>query len=222
MNLRPLLVLTAPVALGYLPLSMAFGFLVVQSGFSGWLALAMSLVVYTGALQFLAVPMLAAGLSVGEIAFVALTTNIRHVFYGLALRDRMPHGRWARLYAIYALTDETFSLVTASRVPIERDAIAWIAGINQSFWIVGTVAGALLGHALPVLDGLGFALTALFVVLTIDQARILGEAFPFVAAAISCVIALVFASDSMLFAAIGLTLLAIAAAACRTRGRPES
>jgi 4-azaleucine resistance transporter AzlC len=223
MNARTLLSLTAPVAMGYIPLSMAFGFLVVQSGFSPWLALGMSVIVYTGTLQFLAVPMLAAGLSAGEIAFVGLATNIRHVFYGLALRPHMPKGRLARLYAIYALTDETFSIVTASKQPVPPGAIPAIAGINQSFWILGTAIGAFLGESLPALDGLGFALTALFVVLAIDQARLIRRAFPFVAALAASAIALAVAAQNMLFVAIGLTLMAIIAAASRTdRQEPQS
>ena len=85
-----LLSLTTPVAMGYIPLGMVFGFLFVQAGGAAWLAVLSSIVVYAGAAQYMMVPMLAAGLPVGTIALATAVVNLRHVFYGLSLLDRLP------------------------------------------------------------------------------------------------------------------------------------
>lgn len=90
------LALTAPVAMGYIPLGTVFGFLFVQAGAAWWLAVLASLVVFAGAAQYLMIPMMAAGLSVGTIAVATLIVNLRHVFYGLSLLNRLPQGRLLR------------------------------------------------------------------------------------------------------------------------------
>src|SRR5690606_29143280 len=105
--------LTAPVAMGYVPLGAVFGFLFVQAGGPGWLALASSLLIYAGAAQFMMVPMLAAGLPLSAIVLATLVLNLRHVFYGLSLLNTLPAGRLQRWYCIFALTDETYSVLTA-------------------------------------------------------------------------------------------------------------
>jgi hypothetical protein len=92
-----LLSLTTPVAMGYIPLGMVFGFLFVQAGGAAWLAVLSSIVVYAGAAQYMMVPMLAAGLPVGAIALATAVVNLRHVFYGLSLLDRLPEQAWPAL-----------------------------------------------------------------------------------------------------------------------------
>lgn len=215
---RSTVALTIPVAMGYVPLGAAFGFLVRQAGGDPALALAMSVVVYAGALQFLAIPLLMAGLPVAELAFVTLMTNLRHVFYGLSLRDRLPRGRLARAYAVFALTDETFSLVTSAGRAWDGRQVVMVAAINQLWWVAGTALGCVLGEAVPTgIAGMEFALTALFVVLTIEQAKVARRVFPFATAAVATAIAFAVAPGNLLFAAIALTLLAILAAAARRR-----
>jgi hypothetical protein len=108
-----LLSLTTPVAMGYIPLGMVFGFLFVQAGGAAWLAVLSSIVVYAGAAQYMMVPMLAAGLPVGAIALATAVVNLRHVFYGLSLLDRLPERRGLRWILAFCLTDETYSVLTA-------------------------------------------------------------------------------------------------------------
>ena len=102
------LALTAPVAMGYIPLGMVFGFLFVQAGAHWSLAIVSSLLVYAGAAQYMMIPMIAAGLPVGAIALATLIVNLRHVFYGLSLLSRFPQNGWLRWYMAFALTDETY------------------------------------------------------------------------------------------------------------------
>lgn len=164
--------MSLPVAMGYVPLGMVFGFLFVQAGGPWYLALTASLLVYAGASQFAMIPMLAAGLPVASLALAALVINLRHAFYGLSLLNDQPSNRLARLYLIFALTDETYSVVTTLNPRPTPEQMAWLAGINQCWWVLGTLLGAWLGAELPVsLTGLDFALAALFAVLAVEQWR---------------------------------------------------
>ena len=172
--------------MGYVPLGMVFGFLFVQAGGQWYLALAASLLVYAGASQFAMIPMLAAGLPVASLAVAALVINLRHAFYGLSLLDSQPRHRLKRLYLIFALTDETYSLVTTLSPRPSPEQMALLAAVNQAWWVFGTLLGAWLGEQLPVsLVGLEFALAALFAVLTVEQWRATRMWLPLVVAPVS-------------------------------------
>ena len=96
-----------PVAMGYIPLGIVFGFLFVQAGAAWWLASLASLLIYAGAAQYMMVPMIVTGMPVSAIALATLIVNARHVFYGLSLLDRLPQQKRLRWYIVFALTDET-------------------------------------------------------------------------------------------------------------------
>lgn len=169
---RALLALTLPVAVGYVPLGAVFGFLFVQAGAPAWWAVAAGVLVYAGAAQFMMVPMLAAGLPVASIALATWVVNLRHVFYGLALLDRLPHAWAARAYLAYALTDETYSLLTLLPPHTPARRMVQIAALNQGWWLLGSALGAWVGSlAHSSWTGLDFSLTALFAVLATEQWR---------------------------------------------------
>ena len=173
------LALTAPVAMGYVPLGTVFGFLFVQSGAAWWLALLASVFVFAGAAQFMMIPMIAAGLPLGSIALATLVINLRHVFYGLSLLDKLPPARLLRWYLIFGLTDETYSVLTSLPPGTAPATMARVALLNQGWWVLGTVIGAVIGAQAQVpLVGLDFALTALFAVLTVEQWRSNKSAVP--------------------------------------------
>ena len=166
------LALTAPVAMGYIPLGMVFGFLFVQAGAHWSLAIVSSLLVYAGAAQYMMIPMIAAGLPVGAIALATLIVNLRHVFYGLSLLSRFPQNGWLRWYMAFALTDETYSVLTALPRSTSEKQMASLALLNHAWWILGTALGAIIGaQAQLALAGLDFVLAALFAVLTVEQWR---------------------------------------------------
>lgn len=195
--------LTAPVAMGYVPLGAVFGYLFVQAGGPWWLALLASLIVYAGAAQFMMVPMLAAGLPAGTIALATLVINLRHVFYGLSLLERLPRASPARWYTVFALTDETYSLLTTIAQAAPARQMALIAAINQGWWLLGTAIGALLGARLPsALEGLDFVLAALFAVLAVEQWRRRQDITPFWAAPLAYAFALALAPGHALAIAI--------------------
>lgn len=171
--------LTVPVAMGYIPLGMVFGFLFVQAGGSWWLATLSSLLIYAGAAQFMMVPMLAAGMPLGSIAIATLVLNLRHVFYGFSLLGRFPKRGWSRAYLVFALTDETYSVLTTLPAETPPRVMTVLAALNHGWWVLGTLLGALLGtHARVPLTGLDFVLVALFVVLAVEQWRSRASALP--------------------------------------------
>ncbi|WP_296671289.1 AzlC family ABC transporter permease [Rhodoferax sp.] len=171
--------LSVPVAMGYVPLGMVFGFLFVQAGATVWLALLASVLVFAGAAQFMMVPMLAAGLPLASIALATLVVNLRHIFYGLSLLGKLPHQPWARWYLVFALTDETYSVLTTLPAGTSTRQMVLVAMLNQGWWVLGTLLGALIGSQAQVpLVGLDFALAALFAVLAVEQWRSAHSATP--------------------------------------------
>lgn len=202
-----LLAVSAPVAMGYIPLGTVFGFLFVQAGGQGWLAVLASVLVYAGAAQYMMIPMLAAGLSVGSIALATLIVNLRHVFYGLSLLHTLPQSRFMRWYLIFGLTDETYSVLTTLPEGTPPTQQVWIAALNQLWWVLGTALGALIGaQARITLSGLDFALAALFAVLTAEQWRNRKSAAPLWVALAAYGVAYLVAPSHALVVAIALSL----------------
>ncbi|MGO4998120.1 AzlC family ABC transporter permease [Oceanisphaera sp. W20_SRM_FM3] len=164
--------LTLPVMMGYLPLGAVFGVLWVDAELTWYWAPLMSILVYAGALQYLAVGMLAAGIGWLDLAVASLLVNFRHLFYGLSLYHLLPKGRLGRPYFIFGITDETYSLLSASGHVKDSKTALQIVALNQGYWIIGTLIGMVLARGLPPgLQGLDFALTALFTVLAVEQIR---------------------------------------------------
>lgn len=201
--------LTIPVAMGYIPLGAVFGFLFVQAGGAGWLALAASLLIYAGAAQFMMIPLLVAGVPMGAIVFATVVLNLRHVFYGLSLLATLPASRWQRAYSIFALTDESYSVLTALPPAGRAHRMALVCGLNQGWWVLGTALGVLLGtRAQLSLTGLDFVLAALFAVLAVEQWRARRDAAPILIAVVAYGAALWIAPHQALAAAIGLSVVA--------------
>jgi len=160
-----------PVAFGYIPLGMAFGVLLVGLGYPWWWAPVMGIVIFAGSAQFLAVSLLAAGAGPFDAFVATLLLNLRHVFYGLTVLDRYRALGAGRFYAIFGLTDETFSLLVGMP-PHARDRryVVALTALNQGWWVLGCAMGALIGRSLPFsTEGLAFSLTALFAVLLVEQ-----------------------------------------------------
>lgn len=164
---------TLPVLFGYLFLGMAFGLLLSQAGYNALWAFFISLFIYAGSGQFALVSFLSGGMSLLSAAVMTLSINSRHIFYGLSFIEKFKAMGRRGLYMIFSLTDETYSLLCGTSVPKALDehrALLWIAVCDQLYWILGSVLGALLG-GLRLFDasGVEFAMTALFVVIFIDQ-----------------------------------------------------
>ena len=203
------LALTTPVAMGYIPLGIVFGFLFVQAGAQWWLAVLTSLFVYAGAAQYMMIPMIAAGLPIGTIAVATLVVNLRHIFYGLSLLDRFRGDRLLRGYLIFALTDETYSVLTTLPAATPPTRLALVALLNHGWWVLGSTVGAVLGaQARLNLAGLDFVLAALFAVLTVEQWRTRKSPAPLWIALAAYALVYPFAAQHALLLSIALSVLA--------------
>lgn len=165
--------LTFPVLLGYISVGIAFGILVVKSGLSVWAALGMSVFVYAGAMQFVAIQLLLSPASLVQVAIMTLFVNIRHLFYGLSFIDLFKTFGTKKHYMIFALTDETYSLLCgiALQESTKKEHLFFaVSLLNQVYWVSGTIIGLLLGTLITFnTNGIEFAMTALFVVIFVEQ-----------------------------------------------------
>jgi 4-azaleucine resistance transporter AzlC len=162
-----------PVLFGYLFLGAAFGVMLQNAGYNSIWAFFISLTVFAGSGQFLLVSLLSTGASLPVTAAMTLLINSRHIFYGLSFLERFKKTGKKYPYMIFSLTDETYSVlcsVKETQGVNEGTAMFLIAFLNHLYWIAGGILGALLGEFLPVnFTGIDFSMTALFVVLFIEQ-----------------------------------------------------
>ena len=162
-----------PVMAGYLVLGIGFGVLLQDKGYGWWWAVLMSLTIYAGSMQYVAVDLLSTGASVTAAALMTVMVNVRHLFYGLTMVEKYSKTGRKKPYLIFALTDETFSLVCAPQIPEgvdENNYYFLVSLFNQIYWIAGSVIGAAAGAALTFdSTGIDFAMTALFVVIFVEQ-----------------------------------------------------
>ncbi|KAE8763686.1 AzlC family ABC transporter permease [Georgenia thermotolerans] len=213
---------TVGVGMGYLPLGAAFGVLLATSGLAWWWAPVFSVLIYAGSMEFLAIGLVTGGVGLAQVAATTFFVNFRHVFYGLSFPLLKIRSALGRLYGVHALTDEAYALLaTKPQQGLTGTRVLATQVICHLYWLTGSTAGALLGARLGLdAEGLGFALTALFVVLTIDAFRAAPD-LPTLLVALACAaLALVVAPGSMLVIALtAFVLVLIARFALGTRRR---
>ena len=164
---------TVPVLTGYLFLGAGFGILLAEQTGKGVLwAFFMSIFMFAGSGQYLAVSLLANGTSLISSAIAMFLVNARHIFYGISLLGTYK-GAKEKPYMIFALTDETYSLVSQLQIPedVGRKGYCFLVTLfDHIYWVSGTVLGSLAGSLLPInYEGIEFALTALFVTIFVEQ-----------------------------------------------------
>ena len=164
---------TIPVLTGYLFIGIAFGVMFAEKGYSFLWAILMSTLVYAGSGQYLAVNFFVPGFSFIQAIFLTLMVNIRHVFYGISLLEKFNRFGEKRWYLVFGLTDETYSLLCTTNIPEDVDDEKFLLAItllNQSYWIIGSAIGGIAGTVIPFdSTGIDFAMTALFVVIFLEQ-----------------------------------------------------
>ena len=193
-----------PVLAGYVVLGFGFGILLRTRGYGlGW-ALALSVFIYAGSLQYVGIDLLSGGASFLTAAVTSLLVNARHLFYGISMLDRYRDGGWRKPYLIFALTDETYSIVCSGE---GRDPVYCfrLSLLNQVYWVTGSLLGSLAGAALPFdSTGIDFSLTALFVTVVVEQwlsEKNHTPALIGIGASVICL--LIFGPDSFLLPAMG-------------------
>lgn len=192
---------TIPVMTGYLFLGFGFGIILQQNGYGVLWALAMSLFIYAGSMQYVGVGLLTGGVSLATAALTTLMVNARHLFYGISMVDAYKGTGKRKPYLIFALTDETFSLVSQGAPEhVERNRYFFlVSALNQCYWVVGSVLGALAGKLPMDFTGIDFALTALFITIFVEQWLTTKNHFPALVGVISAIVCLiVFGSDGFL------------------------
>lgn len=164
---------TLPILTGFMFLGMAYGMLMSAKGLSLPLTAAMSLFVYAGSMQYVAIPLLLGRFDPLLVLFMTLVVNARHVFYGISMLGRLKGAGRYKPYIVFALCDETFSVLVAADPPegVDRGLFMFmVALLNQMYWVLGSVLGHVAGEASGFdARGLDFALTALFVVIFLSQ-----------------------------------------------------
>lgn len=162
-----------PVMAGYLVLGAGFGILLESKGYGWWWAAFMSLTIYAGSMQYVAIDLLSAGASLITSAIMTLMVNIRHLFYGITMLEKYKNTGLKKPYLIFALTDETFSLVCSADLPKNIDTnkyYLFVSLFNQCYWVFGSIFGGLIGGAVAFNSaGIDFSMTALFIVIFIEQ-----------------------------------------------------
>ena len=205
---------TVPVLMGYLAIGMAFGLMLQSIGCGvGW-AVLMSAVIYAGSGQYLGVSLLAAGASLPQTAFLTLIINFRHLVYGLSMLEKFRGMGARKLYMIFSLTDETYALLSSAKAPEgvdEHDFFFAVALLDQSYWVLGSAIGSLLGSALAFdTTGVDFAMTALFLVIAVGQWRGAGSHLPALLGGAAALAGLALAgAEDMLLPALAIIVIAL-------------
>lgn len=197
---------TLPVMAGYLVLGIGFGILLHDKGYSFWWAILMSVGIYAGSMQYVGVELLATRVSPLSAALMTLMVNARHLFYGISMVEKYRDAGREKPYLIYALTDETYSLVCDPYLPegVHKKSYYFLVSLmDQSYWVLGSFLGALLGSVIPFnTEGIDFAMTALFVVIVVEQWEKTKQHIPAIlGAVISVVCLLIFGVSNFLIPA---------------------
>ena len=207
---------TVPVLMGYLAIGMAFGFMLQAISYNFIWAFFMSLTIYAGSGQYLGVTLLATAASLGTVALMTLLINFRHLVYGLSMLEKFRGMGWRKIYMIFSLTDETYALLSAAQAPVGVDPKRYyfaIALLDQSYWILGSVIGGVAGALIPFsTEGVDFAMTALFVVIAVDQWKAYKKHLPaLIGGAVTVVFLIIlgslFGQDQMLLISLGVIVL---------------
>ncbi|MBQ7758872.1 AzlC family ABC transporter permease [Anaerotignum sp.] len=184
-----------PIFISFIPVGLAYGVLMQSAGYNFIWTGACSLFVLAGSLQYLMVSFFAGGVSLATVAIMALLLNSRHIFYGLSFIEKFrSFGLW-KYFLIYSLTDENYSLHCSHNFPDDIDekwAYVVTASMAWLYWVILSIAGALIGTLIPFdTTGIDFALTALFIIILIEQMSGADNRLPALLAFVSSIVCLV-------------------------------
>ena len=164
---------TIPIMTGFIFLGAAYGIYMNASGFSFVYPLFMSMLIYGGSLEFVAVEMLLSPFAPLQVFIMALLIQARHLFYGISMLDKFRGTGWKKFYLIYGMCDETFSVNYTADIPEDVDRgwfMFFVTLLNQFYWVASATTGGIIGSLLKInTDGISFVMTAMFVVIFMDQ-----------------------------------------------------
>ena len=164
---------TVPILTGFLFLGMTYGVYMASLGFSWIYPTLMALTIYAGSMEFVTANMLLGAFNPLQALAMTLMVNARHLFYGLAMLDRFRGLGWKKLYLIFGMCDETFSVTCSTRAPEGVDEgwfMTFVTLLDQLYWVLGAALGGLFGSLLTLnTEGLDFVMTAMFVVIFLEN-----------------------------------------------------
>ena len=205
---------TLPVLTGFACLGLTYGVLMSTKGYGPLWSVLMSAVAFCGSMQYVAITLLTVAFDPLQAFLMSLMVNARHLFYGLSLLPKYRGMGWLRHFLVYTLCDETYSIACMAEPPEGVEAkwfYAAVSFLNYGYWVIATLIGGVLGSLIAVeTRGLDFVLTALFVVLFLEQWRRKESrlsAMTGVAAAVLCL--LVFGAEQFIIPAMALILAAL-------------
>lgn len=216
---------TVPVMTGYVFLGFGFGILMHQSGYGVLWAGAMSLFIYAGSMQYVAVSLLNSGAGLLTAALTTFVVNARHLFYGISMVDGYKGTGKKKPYLIFALTDETYSLVSKNQVPegMNRHLYCFLVSLfDHCYWVAGTVLGSLAGSLIPInYEGIDFVLTALFVTIFVEQWLSTDDHKPAIIGVVSTVVCLLIFGQEI-FLIPSMVVIALLLTTMRRTGKGDS
>jgi 4-azaleucine resistance transporter AzlC len=215
---------TLPVMAGYVVLGTGFGILLRNAGYGVLWAFAMSLLIYAGSMQYVGVSLLAGGASIITTAMTTFMVNARHLFYSISMIEKYKDAGKYKPYMIFALTDETYSLLCDGMTPsgVEPNQYRFLVSLfNHSYWVAGSIIGSLLGAVLPFsTEGIEFSMTALFAAAFTEQWLTTKDHVPALTGLICTLLCLiVFGKDNFLIPAMLLITLVLTLLRGREEGR---
>ena len=170
---RAALPYSLPICIGFLFIAMSYGFLMRSRGFSVFYPMAMSAFIFAGSMEFVAVELLLSAYAPLHAFLLTLMVNARHLFYGISMLEKYKGMGWKKPYLIFGMCDETFSITCSADVPPEVDRgwfYLWVTVLDWCYWVAGAALGGLLGGLFPFdTKGLDFVMTAMFVVIFVDN-----------------------------------------------------
>ena len=223
--LRAAFLRSVPVMAGYVVLGIGFGILLRGAGYGVLWALAMSLLIYAGSMQFVGVSLLSGGASLLTAALTTVTVNARHLFYSISMIGRYQNARY-KPYLVFALTDETYSILSDGSAPEGVDPDRYrllVSAFDHVYWVTGSVLGSLLGSVLPFpTQGIEFSMTALFLASFTEQWLTTRNHIPALTGLLSTLVCLLlFGSDRFLIPAMLLITLVLTLLRGRRKGAAE-
>ena len=164
---------TIPIFAGFWFLGMTYGIYMNVSGFSFWYPMLMSLFIFAGSMEFVAVNLLLGAFDPLQALAMTLMINARHLFYGISMLDRYRGQGWKKIYLIFGMCDESFSINYTAEIPEDVDSgwfMLFVTLLNHFYWFFGATLGGVFGSFIHFnTEGLAFVMTAMFVVIFLEQ-----------------------------------------------------
>lgn len=217
---------TIPIMTSFLFLGMSYGIYMHVSGFSFWYPMLMAMTIFAGSVEFVCVNFLLGAFDPLQAFIVTLILNARHIFYGISMLDRFKGMGWKKIYLIFGMCDETFSVNYTADIPQDIDPgwfMFFVTLLNQIYWVLGATLGGLFGPLITFnTEGLDFVMTAMFVVIFLEQyLKDKNHLNSYIGLGVSLLMLLFFSADNFMIPAIAGILICLSAARKRMEEKEE-